>query len=151
MKYHIYTVPYMEKIITTYGKDNPFFTALQCHFCHKIKWQYICRYVWGSLLCSFGLYVYCCANTITWKRSKSVSLSRVQPFVTAWIVARQAPLSMEFSRREYWNGLPCLPPGHLPNPGIEPGSPTLQANSLLSEPPRKPNYLLHGLITVVFM
>ena len=42
-----------------------------------------------------------------------------------------------FSRQEYWSGLPCLPPGNLPHPGIEPRSPSLQANSLLSEPPRK--------------
>ena len=43
-----------------------------------------------------------------------------------------------FSRQEYWSGLPCLPPGDLPNPGIEPRSPSLQAGSLPSEPPGKP-------------
>ena len=43
--------------------------------------------------------------------------------VTLWTVACQAPLSTGFSRQEYWNGLPCPPPGHLPNPGIEPMSP----------------------------
>ena len=43
-------------------------------------------------------------------------------FVTPWTVARQAPLSMEFSRQEYWSGLPCPRPGDLPNPGIEPMS-----------------------------
>ena len=43
-----------------------------------------------------------------------------------------------FSRQEYWSGLPCLPPGDLPNPGIEPRSPSLQAGSLRSEPPEKP-------------
>ena len=50
-------------------------------------------------------------------------------------VVCQAPLSMEFSRQEYWDGLSFLPPGDLPDPGIEPGSPALQADSLLSEPP----------------
>ena len=45
---------------------------------------------------------------------------------------------MGFSRQEYWSGLPFPPPGDLPNPGIEPGSPTLQADSLQSEPPGKP-------------
>ena len=50
--------------------------------------------------------------------------SRVRLFVTPWTVARQAPLSMAFSRQEYWSGLPCPPPGYLPDPGIEPGSPT---------------------------
>ena len=49
-----------------------------------------------------------------------------------WTVARQAPLSMEFFRQECCTGLPCLPPGDLPNPGIEPSSPTLRADSLLS-------------------
>ena len=53
---------------------------------------------------------------------------------TPWTVAHQAPLSMEFSRQEYWSGLPFLPPGDLPNPGIKPGSPALQADSLLTEP-----------------
>ena len=49
---------------------------------------------------------------------------------TSWIVARQAPLSMGFSLQEYWSGLPFPPPGDLPDPGIEPGSPALQADSL---------------------
>ena len=48
--------------------------------------------------------------------------SRVQLFVTLWTVARQAPLSLEVSRQEYWSGLPCPLPGDLPNPGIEPES-----------------------------
>ena len=65
-------------------------------------------------------------------------LSRVQFFVTPWTVAHQAPLSMGFSRHEYWSGLPLPSPGDLPNPGIEPGSPTLQADALTSEPPGKP-------------
>ena len=49
-------------------------------------------------------------------------LRRVQLFVTLWTIARQAPLSMGFSRQEYWSGLPCSPPGGLPNPGTEPVS-----------------------------
>ena len=49
--------------------------------------------------------------------------SHVRLFVTSWTVARQAPLSMGFSRQEYWGGLPCPPPGDLPNPGIKPASP----------------------------
>ena len=58
--------------------------------------------------------------------------------VTPQIVAHQAPLSMEFSRQEYWSGLPFPTPGDLPDPGIKPGSPALQADSLPSEPPGKP-------------
>ena len=63
------------------------------------------------------------------------SLSRVLPFAAPWTVARQAPLSLGFSRQEYWSGLPFLPPGDLPGPGIEPRSPTLQADTFPSEPP----------------
>ena len=51
--------------------------------------------------------------------------------VTLWTVAYQAPLSVGFPRQEYWNGLPCPPPGDLPDPGIKPSSPALQADSLL--------------------
>ena len=66
------------------------------------------------------------------------SLSHVQLFVTPWTVAYQVPPSMEFSRQEYWSGLPLPSPGNLPNPGIEPGYPALQADALLSEPRGKP-------------
>ena len=48
--------------------------------------------------------------------------SHFKLFVTVWAIAHQAPLFMGFSRQEYWSGLPCLPAGYLPNPGIEPGS-----------------------------
>ena len=65
-------------------------------------------------------------------------LSRVQLFATLWTVAHQALSSMGFSRQEYWSGLPFPSPEGLPDPGIEPGSPTLQADSLPSELPGKP-------------
>ena len=55
-----------------------------------------------------------------------------------WTVAHQTPLSMGFSRQEYWSGLPFPSPGDLPDPGIEPRSPTLQADALTSVPPGKP-------------
>ena len=64
-------------------------------------------------------------------------LSRVRLFVTPWTVAYQAPLSVEFSRPEYWSGLPFPSLGNLPDPGIKPGSPALQADALPSEPPGK--------------
>ena len=54
---------------------------------------------------------------------------RVRQFATQWTIARQA-LSMGFSRQEYWSGLPCPPPGDLPDPGTEPISPASQADSL---------------------
>ena len=65
------------------------------------------------------------------------SVSRVRLIATPWIVAHQASLSMGFSRQEYWSGLPFPSPGDLPEPGIEPRSPALQADSLLSEPQGK--------------
>ena len=51
--------------------------------------------------------------------------NRVRLFAILWTIARQAPLSMGFSRQEHWSGLPCPPPGDLPDPGIEPVSPSL--------------------------
>ena len=57
---------------------------------------------------------------------------------TPWTVAYRAPLSMGFSRQQYWSGLPFPSPGDLPNPGIEPGSPALHTDALVSEPPGKP-------------
>ena len=68
------------------------------------------------------------------KGSEVKSLSRVRLFATPWTVAHQAPPSMEFTRQEYWSGLPFPSPGDLPNPGMEPRSPTLQADALTSEP-----------------
>ena len=65
------------------------------------------------------------------------SLSRIQLFATPWTVDQQATLSMGFSRQEQWSGLPFPSPGDLPNTGIEPRSPALQADSLPSEPTGK--------------
>ena len=73
--------------------------------------------------------------------SKVKLLSHVRLFATPWTAACQAPLSMGFSRQEYWSELPFPPPQDLPNPGIEPRSPALQADALPSEPPGKPNGL----------
>ena len=67
--------------------------------------------------------------------------------MTPWTVAYKAPLSMEFSRQEYWSGLLFPLPGDLPDPGIEPGSPTLQADALLSEPPGKPRFVNSSIET----
>ena len=69
------------------------------------------------------------------ERKKVKSLSHVRLLVTLWTVAYQASPSVGFSRQEYWSGLPFPSPGDLPDPGIEPGSPTLQADALTSEPP----------------
>ena len=69
-----------------------------------------------------------------------VQLFATQLFATLWTVAYQAPPSVGFSRQEYWSGLPFPFPGDLPDPGIEPGYPALQADTLPSEPPGKVCY-----------
>ena len=85
--------------------------------------------------------------------SESISHSVMSDSETLWTVACQAPLSMGFSRQEYWSGLPFPPPGDLPNPGVKPMSPALQANSLPYESPGKPplNFKRQKNITNVLM
>ena len=72
---------------------------------------------------------------LDYSRKKVKLLSCVLLFATPWTVAHQAPLSMGFSRQEYWSGLPFPSAGDLPDPGIEPGSPVVQADILPSETP----------------
>ena len=78
-------------------------------------------------------------SPLSWNRDVIRKGSVAQSCPTLWdpmdCIAHQPPLSMEFSRQEYQNGLSFPPPGKLPNPGIEPGSPSLQADALPSEPP----------------
>ena len=81
---------------------------------------------------------------------KSVSRSVVSDFLwPPWTVARQAPLSMGFSRQEYWSGLTFPLPGDLPDPETEPGSPALRADSLLSEPP--PLYICNDICVYLYI
>ena len=68
-------------------------------------------------------------------------LSHVRLFATPWTVVYKAALSMEFSRQEYWSGLSFPSPGDLPDPGIEPRSPILQADNVSSEPPGKQTFI----------
>ena len=91
-------------------------------FLNKNKHTYVCIYIYMYV----SLYLLC------------QLLSRVSLFVTSQTVAHQAPLSMEFSKQEYRSGLPFPSPRDLPDPEMEPRSPTLQAVSLPSEPPGKP-------------
>ena len=79
-----------------------------------------------------------CATESDLKERKVKSLSRVRLFASPWTVAYQAPPSMGFSRQGYWSGLPLPSPEDLPDPGIEPRCPILQADALPSEPPGKP-------------
>ena len=69
--------------------------------------------------------LFICLIYTSGKHACESHFSRVRLFATPWTVARRAPLSMGFSKQEYWNGLPCPPPRDLPDPGVEPGSPAL--------------------------
>ena len=82
---------------------------------------------------------------------KVKSLSGIRLFATPWTVAYQAPPSIEFSRQEYWTGLPLPSPGDLPDPGMKPGSPALQADILPSEPPGKPLHTIPLPIQIQFL
>ena len=95
-----------------------------------LKYSLFKERIWGQGL-HMGIYV----------KVKVKSLSRVQLFATPWTIAHQAPPSMEFSRQGCWSGLPFPSPGDLPDPGIEPRSPTLRAHALPSEPPRNAKLL----------
>ena len=75
-------------------------------------------------------------------KTESISPSVVSDSVTPGTVAHQAPLATGFSRQGYWSGLPFPSPGQLQDPGMEPGSPALQADSLPSEPPGKPKPII---------
>ena len=85
------------------------------------------------------------------RKVKVKSLSRVRFSATPWTVAYQASPSMGFSRQEYWSGLPFPSPGDLPNPGIEPGSRALEADTLTSEPPGKPKSRKEGHISSLLL
>ena len=115
------------------------FIILFMSTCHKTIAQHL--YTYMIMIINF------IRNTIPFNHFKALCMhvcvlsrfSRVQLFVTLWTVACQAPpLSMGFSRQEYWSGLPFSSLEDLPNPGIELRSPALQADFLPSEPPGKP-------------
>ena len=82
-----------------------------------------------------ALYAYCPGGGLVAKLCPTL--------VTPWTVSCQAPLSMGFSRQEYWSALPFPSPGDLPDPGIEPGSPALDADSLPNEIRGKIHYTLY--------
>jgi len=85
-------------------------------------------YSWTLLSCLLEIWLL---------KSKVKLFSHVRVFATPWTIAYQPPPSMEFSKQVYWSGLPFASPEYLPNPGIKRRSPTLQADALPSEPPRK--------------
>ena len=100
----------------------------------------VCLYFSGiQNHCSWWLQPWNEKTLTPWKESYDQPVvklfSRVRIFVIPWTVAHQAPLSVEFSRQEYWTRLPFPSPRYLPNPGIKPRSPALRADALPSEPP----------------
>ena len=85
-------------------------------------------------------------------------LGHAHLFATPWTIALQVPMSIEFSRREYWSGLPCPPPGVLPDPGIEPASLASAGRFFTTELPGKPMdyphetvYKLKALYNIFFI
>ena len=95
--------------------------------------QLLCKMVWWFL------------NKLTTELSYDPAPVYMLTLALLWTVAHQAPLSMRFSRQAYLSGLPFPPPRYLPTPGTEPGSPALQADSLLSELQGKPNFYFHKI------
>ena len=76
-------------------------------------------------------------------------LGHVRLFATPWTVAYQTPLSMGFSRQEYWSGLPFPSPGDVPDPGIEPTCPALAGRFLTAEPPGKPQVMVYSFLNLL--
>ena len=123
--------------------DTEHLSFVHCLFQHSRLWATRWWNLPSFLLECFPLFLLMCwiflyALSTSWLLAVCVSHSVVSDSATPWTVACQASLSMGFSRQEYWSGLPFSLPGHLPDPGIEPRSPALQADSLPSEPLRKP-------------
>ena len=81
-------------------------------------------------------------RVLSWGRLCCVLASCVRRFATLWTVADQAPLSMEFSRQEYWSGLPCPSQGNLHDPEMEPASPALAGGFFITEPPEGRGFIV---------
>ena len=112
-------------------------TGVGCHF--LLQGIFLTQGLNPCLLpCSQVLYHLSHQGSLYWSCCVCVSCSVMSDSATPRTVTQEAPVSMEFSRQEYWCGLPFPSPGDLPNPGIKPQSPALQADSLPSEPPGKP-------------
>ena len=106
---------------------------LQCY----VNLFYTARWLSRDTYIYTYTYIYICIHTHVCLCVCTQSLSCIWLFASPWTVACQAPLSMEFSRKEYWSGLPFPPPGDLPDLGIEPSSPALAGRFFTTEPPGK--------------
>ena len=101
-----------------------------------------CLWLWKGLMPFLSLWLLLC-------HLQAVSFSRVQLFASLWTVARQAPLSMGLSRREYWRRLPCPPAGDLPDPGMEPV--LFRSPALAGGPPGKSIFVILLLYFIKFV
>jgi len=134
----------LPRTYTHKGTDSDSFTAISLVSRIVLEQQALHKYLltsWVnsllSVLYSFKVAEFFSVYVKKWSEEKSLSCVRL--FVTPWTVAHQAPRSMGFSKHEYWSGLPFPFPGDLPDPGIKPRSPTLDAlDALLSKLPGKP-------------
>ena len=102
-----------------------------------ISIRYLSFSFWLTSLCMIGSRFIHLIGTEEHSESESEVAQSCPTLCDPWTVAHQAPPSMGFSRQEYWSGVPFPSPGDLPDPGIEPRSPTLQADALTSAPPGK--------------
>ena len=126
---YIYTNSYTNVVKDFLRKEKIYKTFFQFHNCN----------LHNSSVNTWQGCVYVCVCVRAHARAYARTLSRILLFATPQTAARWAPLSMGFSRKEYGSGAPFPSPGNLPDSGMEPGSPALQADSLLSEPPGKPS------------
>ena len=143
----------LQRIFPTQGLNPclPHYRQMLYHLSHQGSPWCVCMCV-CVCVCVY-IYIYICVCMCVLSR-----FSHVRLFATPWTVAHQVPLCMGFSRQKYWSGLPCPPPGDLPDPGIEPWSlclPYWQTASLLLPPPGKPIYIgllnMHGFASKQFL
>jgi len=116
----------------------------KCIYVYIYVYIYKCSYVYIYMSIYKCSYIYICLYIKKKKKKFWKVFSVVQLFVTPWAIQ-----SMEFSRPEYWNGYPFLSAGYLPNPGIEPRSPALWADSLPAEPQGKSNNTEVGSLSLL--
>ena len=104
---------------------------------YSTVWIVLCRIESWDVSCNFFFLALLFSIQKDWlvDTGRLLVVQCVWFFATPWTIAHQAALSMEFSRQEYWSGVPFPTPEELPNPGIKPRSPALQADSLPTEPP----------------
>ena len=140
------------KIFIVYLIKKKFYTIVNVTFIIITNLQLYSPCLLQSILKSLSYAQYRpflrCPPTSTLQFALCICESASLFLVTPWIVAHQVPQSVEFSSQGYWSVLPFLSPGDLPNLGIKPGSPAVQADSLLSEPTGEaPLYFLHSTYT----